>query len=448
MQIYQVSVRERFNDSGTPTRRRKSQFGAAETGGLGIARLARAARLGVVCVLFATLSASSARACEIAGDCDAFVLPTEPVFLQPTFAAWFAANANQFCDNSAFSLPFDSVDSNCSFGQSFTGCLACPAELTMRLKYAGGSNDGMALGVAPFVTSWSSGLAALELLTDPLTSLPLCTHHSGAADGAWSTNDDMTCVFNLCNLPPDADGTAAVVPSTGGLDVYVQDDTPVDCITLCNYECPCVKNADISIDLTTGVNDLTQAPIPFGMPDDTWTVTCEQVPNGSLPRPATVVDRAIIGVWADLPAPSEWISANFFGPNGDYCYQTCFCLNDGFQNPSLDFTLLADDTAEVYVHNALGVGLNLIPPPSFTSPTTYSYQGPFLPGENCIEVVVHNTGGPPTGFEMTGQFTADHAQCCPSEEIPTVSTWGLVVLALLLLTGAKVYFARREAATA
>jgi hypothetical protein len=32
---------------------------------------------------------------------------------------------------------------------------------------------------------------------------------------------------------------------------------------------------------------------------------------------------------------------------------------------------------------------------------------------------------------------------CPHTAIPTVSEWGLVVLTLLLLTGAKVLFARR-----
>ncbi len=32
---------------------------------------------------------------------------------------------------------------------------------------------------------------------------------------------------------------------------------------------------------------------------------------------------------------------------------------------------------------------------------------------------------------------------CASEPIPTVSQWGLVVLTLLLLTGAKIYFGRR-----
>jgi hypothetical protein len=49
---------------------------------------------------------------------------------------------------------------------------------------------------------------------------------------------------------------------------------------------------------------------------------------------------------------------------------------------------------------------------------------------------------------------ADDADCpgecqanctCPSGAIPTASTWGLVVLALLLLAGAKVYFGRRPA---
>jgi hypothetical protein len=34
---------------------------------------------------------------------------------------------------------------------------------------------------------------------------------------------------------------------------------------------------------------------------------------------------------------------------------------------------------------------------------------------------------------------------CPHNPIPTVSQWGLVVLTLLLLTGAKVYFGRRRA---
>jgi len=39
------------------------------------------------------------------------------------------------------------------------------------------------------------------------------------------------------------------------------------------------------------------------------------------------------------------------------------------------------------------------------------------------------------------------AGLCAAPSIPTVSEWGLVVLTLLLLIGAKIYFARRETAT-
>jgi hypothetical protein len=37
---------------------------------------------------------------------------------------------------------------------------------------------------------------------------------------------------------------------------------------------------------------------------------------------------------------------------------------------------------------------------------------------------------------------------CTHKAIPTVSEWGIAVLTLLLLIGAKVYFGRRQAATA
>lgn len=44
-----------------------------------------------------------------------------------------------------------------------------------------------------------------------------------------------------------------------------------------------------------------------------------------------------------------------------------------------------------------------------------------------------------------GSCSGPNAVACTHEAIPTVSTWGLAVLTLLLLTGAKVYFGRRQA---
>ena len=61
--------------------------------------------------------------------------------------------------------------------------------------------------------------------------------------------------------------------------------------------------------------------------------------------------------------------------------------------------------------------------------------------------------------DADGDGTPDCIDQCPGvdddvfapgcrDAIPTVSTWGLVVLALVLLTGGKVYFGRRRRVTA
>ena len=63
-----------------------------------------------------------------------------------------------------------------------------------------------------------------------------------------------------------------------------------------------------------------------------------------------------------------------------------------------------------------------------------------LPGENSFNGF---------GSVCMGDSNGDGADdaCGVNPEIPTVSEWGLVILALLMLIGAKVYFgARRQAA--
>jgi len=57
------------------------------------------------------------------------------------------------------------------------------------------------------------------------------------------------------------------------------------------------------------------------------------------------------------------------------------------------------------------------------------------PGEEC-------DGTSAEACIITGLCLPD-CTCDPGDEIPTVSEWGLLVMALLLLTGAKVYFRRR-----
>jgi len=53
------------------------------------------------------------------------------------------------------------------------------------------------------------------------------------------------------------------------------------------------------------------------------------------------------------------------------------------------------------------------------------------------------------GFEECGenQRGVDTGECLECAPVPTISEWGLVILTLLLLTGAKVYFLNRKQAT-
>ncbi|MBI4718026.1 MAG: hypothetical protein HY763_09500 [Planctomycetes bacterium] len=181
----------------------------------------------------------------------------------------------------------------------------------------------------------------------------------------------------------------------------------------------CCPGEPVDIDLTTGVQYNTfgepELILP-GSPDDTWRVKpC--TPPGPLTGPEPVVVDPDPS-WSLLP-PSQWISSGLSGPNGDYCYETCFCLEGNFQGVSLSFDLLAEDTATVYVNR----GSNPAPVLSTTAPShinpmhfpdnEFNMDSLFHAGDNCIEVVVHKTDGGSTGFSFVGGFAANKGLCCP-----------------------------------
>jgi hypothetical protein len=65
-----------------------------------------------------------------------------------------------------------------------------------------------------------------------------------------------------------------------------------------------------------------------------------------------------------------------------------------------------------------------------------------------VTVGQHDAGDPTGGgYVLTGGFRPSTV-AGPDLPIPTVSAWGLVVLTLLLLTGGKIYYARRQTAKA
>lgn len=171
---------------------------------------------------------------------------------------------------------------------------------------------------------------------------------------------------------------------------------------------------DLKLDISTGVADRM--------------ITSSPMTSINTPCQATViqdVDRLASPLWA-TQAGSRWISArgaiNFppvFAP-GWYLFQYCFTLCSGFTNPLLSLSVLVDDRAWVRLNGAW-----VVQPYSFFTPDVpQNYGGPpkalsvtsgFLPGRNCLELVVFNdvNGHPinPVSVNAHGTLTAERGAC-------------------------------------
>lgn len=162
--------------------------------------------------------------------------------------------------------------------------------------------------------------------------------------------------------------------------------------------------------LSTGIIDFSGLPIPAGSPDDTWRLVCR--PSSVPPGGPIVVPTP--GYWGSQSG-AQWISATANGhlftlPPGDYCYEACFewC---GCRNILLSMSVIADDTADIYLNGTyLGTHTNLI------TPTFYNVanQVMFRSGTNCIQVVARNTPQSltPTGINVHAFIETGEGACC------------------------------------
>lgn len=210
--------------------------------------------------------------------------------------------------------------------------------------------------------------------------------------GAPQPTDNCACV--------DVDGDG--VYTTADINLFVN-------LVLSKAKCgdePCCPQENLSQNLATGV-DANGNLISVGSDDDDWIVTLD-ASGGSVPRPATVVTPH--PAWSTF-AGSQWVSANYYGPNGDYGYKICFCLDDRYKNPVLTLRIRADDAGQVYLNgNFIGNCAGFSDP----NPPVITVTNPafFHPGENCIDVAVQNIGGAPTGINMIGTIVAKDGKCC------------------------------------
>jgi hypothetical protein len=184
---------------------------------------------------------------------------------------------------------------------------------------------------------------------------------------------------------------------------------------------PCCPRQNLTLNLATGVDDSGNL-IPVNTDDDDWVVTVDPSGFGSVPRPATVI--APHPSWLTIPG-TQWVTAWYFGGNGDYEYEYCFCLDDRFKNPQLTLQIRTDDSGDVYLNgNHVGAAASF----GAAQPATLSTSNPahFQAGQNCIRIVVHNLGGAPTGFNMAGTITAQDGKCCcPSADLSRDMTSGV-----------------------
>jgi hypothetical protein len=251
-------------------------------------------------------------------------------------------------------------------------------------------------------------------------------------DGSFDVCCD--CVPLECECPGDIDGNGVLdgldiagfvrcvlgVPlavdhcecvDMDGDGVYTQVDLDTFVLLMLTkakcFDHPCCPQADLILNIGTGVAD-DGSLIPSGNDDDDWISLNDPNPfPPPTPRPSTVVDPH--PSWQTIPG-TKWITTNYFGVNGEYWYERCFCVDPRFRNPSLTLQIRGDDDSEVYFNGTFigfGGGFSSPQPATLTVPPAL-----FQPGQNCIRVKVINIGGAPTGFNMAGTVTVPKGKCC------------------------------------
>lgn len=179
----------------------------------------------------------------------------------------------------------------------------------------------------------------------------------------------------------------------------------------------CVPTEDLVLNLNTGFDEATQqllpqGTLPGGTSDPDWQVVLPTLGASKL-----VINP--MAAWPPAQAESQWISVN---PNRgrsikgvpELAFERCFCLAPETAAVTLSMSLFADDSASVFLNNqALATGIG-----SFSAglPAVVNFQeifgdGLLVPGENCLQVVVHDSGGVVAGFDLRGTLNAEQGRC-------------------------------------
>jgi uncharacterized repeat protein (TIGR03803 family) len=180
--------------------------------------------------------------------------------------------------------------------------------------------------------------------------------------------------------------------------------------------------------LNTGYDQNDGTVYAYGAADAFWFVTADPtIPHGTLPRPATVITPN--SSWKPAQANSQWISSypsEVDNLNGEYDFETYFCLEPDASNVVVSVCLRADDAASVSLNG---------------HPFVWAYGGPdspscwsgsptcgtvsmtnaptwfIVPGQNVLHVAVTNIYAVAMGLNLSGTVTGSglilqSAPCC------------------------------------
>jgi hypothetical protein len=170
-----------------------------------------------------------------------------------------------------------------------------------------------------------------------------------------------------------------------------------------------------SLSLSTGIN-ATGGLLSIGSKDPWWDlVAVPPTVGGTLPQQTFAVSP--VTGWQAPIAGSQWISNaadNAAQPDGDYYYQSCFCL-DKPAGATLGLQMRADNQEFVYLNDTLATAENSATTPAFsgtlnsfkaTAPDAKVLTGPFVAGQNCVIVKVHNAGATSIGLDVAATVSA------------------------------------------
>jgi hypothetical protein len=172
-----------------------------------------------------------------------------------------------------------------------------------------------------------------------------------------------------------------------------------------------------TVKLNTGYNhsllvDAPYAPIPPATQDNYW-IRVWSTYYGGVKAPAWAVPVASPWFPTVLPG-SNWINAqnsNASTPGtlptnpAYHLYRKCFCLLQGFNQATMNFSFRADDGVAVWFNGSWVVPFSAgnwnLP-----NPYTKNVTSGFTTGRNCIYVLIGDRGTY-TGFDLAGNVTAN-----------------------------------------